>query len=170
MAVTAKSKILASDVKGAVKSFSVSGKTVTFTKLDGTTGTFTTQDTNTTYSAATSSALGLVKIGSNISVSSGTISLSKANVTSALGFTPISSVSGSAIGTTPTVTTKDAPSTSWNGFGYITVPSGGVWIVNGVVEYTTSKSINEEQSYADITTGNMINRKSCICKNIKLCN
>lgn len=66
-------------------------------------------DTNTTYTAgtnisisgtainctysyslptATSSVLGGVKIGSNITVSSGTISLSKANVTSALGYTP----------------------------------------------------------------------------------
>ena len=38
--------------------------------------------------AATASVLGGVKIGSNISVSSGTISLTSANVTSALGFTP----------------------------------------------------------------------------------
>lgn len=38
--------------------------------------------------AATSSALGGVKIGSNITNSSGTISLTKANVTSALGYTP----------------------------------------------------------------------------------
>lgn len=66
-------------------------------------------DTNTTYTAgtnisisgtainctysyslptATASVLGGVKIGSNISVSSGTISLTSANVTSALGFTP----------------------------------------------------------------------------------
>lgn len=64
-------------------------------------------DTNTTYSAGTnisisettinctytlptasSSVLGGVKVGSNITVSSGTISLSKANVTSALGYTP----------------------------------------------------------------------------------
>lgn len=37
---------------------------------------------------ATSSVLGGVKIGSNITVSSGTISLTSANVTSALGFTP----------------------------------------------------------------------------------
>ena len=37
---------------------------------------------------ATSSTLGGVKIGSNITVSSGTISLSKTNVTSALGYTP----------------------------------------------------------------------------------
>lgn len=37
---------------------------------------------------ATNSVLGGVKIGSNITVSFGTISLSKANVTSALGYTP----------------------------------------------------------------------------------
>ena len=64
-------------------------------------------DTNTTYSAGTnisisgttinctytlptasSSVLGGVKVGSNITLSSGTISLSKSNVTSALGYTP----------------------------------------------------------------------------------
>ena len=45
-------------------------------------------DNNTTYDAATTSALGLVKIGSNITNSSGTISLTKANVTAALGYTP----------------------------------------------------------------------------------
>ena len=37
---------------------------------------------------ATSSTLGGVKVGSNITVSSGTISLTKANVTAALGYTP----------------------------------------------------------------------------------
>lgn len=49
---------------------------------------------NCTYSyslpKATSLVLGGVKIGSNITVSSGTISLSKSNVTSALGYTPSS--------------------------------------------------------------------------------
>ena len=40
---------------------------------------------------ASSTTLGGVKVGSNISVSSGTISISKSNVTSALGYTPISS-------------------------------------------------------------------------------
>ena len=37
---------------------------------------------------ATSTALGGVKVGSNITVNSGTISLTKSNVTSALGYTP----------------------------------------------------------------------------------
>lgn len=41
-----------------------------------------------TLPTATSSTLGGVKIGSNISVSSGTISLTKDNVTTALGYTP----------------------------------------------------------------------------------
>ena len=41
-----------------------------------------------TLPAATSSTLGGVKIGSNITVNSGTISLSKTNVTTALGYTP----------------------------------------------------------------------------------
>lgn len=59
-------------------------------KLDG----IATGANNYTYTlpAATSSALGGVKVGSNITNSSGTISLTKANVTSALGYTPPSSV------------------------------------------------------------------------------
>ena len=45
-----------------IKGLSVSGKTITYTKGDGSTGTITTQDTNTTYSTGTSSALGLTKL------------------------------------------------------------------------------------------------------------
>ena len=45
-------------------------------------------DTVYTLPTATSSTLGGVKIGSNITNSSGTISLTKANVTAALGYTP----------------------------------------------------------------------------------
>ena len=124
----------------SITGLSVSGKVITYTKGDGTTGTITTQDTNTTYSnmtaatsstagkaglvpapaagkqtsflrgdgtwvvptnttysAATSSNLGLVKIGNNITVSSGTISLTKANITSALGYTPMNSTSSTGI-------------------------------------------------------------------------
>ena len=44
----------------AITGLSVSGKTITYTKGNGTTGTITTQDTNTTYSAATTSAAGLM--------------------------------------------------------------------------------------------------------------
>ena len=50
-------------------------------------------DTVYTLPPATVSVLGGVKIGSNISVTSGTISLTKANVTAALGYTPVNEAS-----------------------------------------------------------------------------
>ncbi len=43
-----------------IKGLSVNGKVITYTKGDGNTGTITTQDTNTTYSAATQTAAGLM--------------------------------------------------------------------------------------------------------------
>lgn len=46
------------------------------------------EDTTYTLPTASSSTLGGVKIGSNITNTSGTISLTKANVTAALGYTP----------------------------------------------------------------------------------
>ena len=49
-----------------------------------------------TLPTATSSTLGGVTIGSNITVSSGKISLSSSNVTSALGFTPLSTTGTAA--------------------------------------------------------------------------
>lgn len=57
------------------------------TKLDG----IATGANKYTLPSASSSTLGGVKVGSNITVSSGTISLTKSNVTSALGYTPINS-------------------------------------------------------------------------------
>ena len=44
----------------AIKSITRSGTTFTYTCMDGTTGTFTQQDNNTTYSVATTSANGLM--------------------------------------------------------------------------------------------------------------
>lgn len=44
----------------AIKSITRNGTTFTYTCMDGTTGTFTQQDNNTTYSAATTSAAGLM--------------------------------------------------------------------------------------------------------------
>ena len=49
--------------EGYINGLSVSGQVITYTKGDGTTGTITTQDTNTTYSAATQSAAGLMSAG-----------------------------------------------------------------------------------------------------------
>lgn len=79
---------LQAKVNGVIKSVSLNGTTLTITMMDGTTKTFETQDTTYTLPAATSSDLGGVKTGSNITNNSGTISLTKENVTSALGYTP----------------------------------------------------------------------------------
>lgn len=108
-------------ITGYIRGLSVSGRTVTYTRGDGTTGSITTQDTNTTYGMASQGANGLmsaadkkkldgiasgannftyslptasatvlggVKTGSNITNTGGVLSLTKANVTSALGYTP----------------------------------------------------------------------------------
>ena len=89
-----------SEISGRPSIPSVGNGTVTITQNGATKGSFTLNqsgnatialtDNNTIYSlpTATSSTLGGVKVGSNITNSGGTISLTKANVTSALGYTP----------------------------------------------------------------------------------
>ena len=90
---------------------------------------------NCTYSyslpTATASVLGGVKIGSNISVSSGTISLTSANVTSALGFTPAK--------------TSDIPEIP------IALPNPYALIINGT-SYTGSSAVSITTSKPLITT------------------
>ena len=68
-----------------VSSISISGKVITVTKKDGTTQKLTTQDTVYTLPTATSTRLGGVKIGENITNNSGTISISKENIISVFG-------------------------------------------------------------------------------------
>ena len=69
---------------------------------------------------ATSSTLGGVKVGSNISVSNGIISLAKSNVTSALRYTPATTNNASFTGTTmvQTLTVSSA----------LNIPGGSIWI------------------------------------------
>lgn len=77
--------------------------------------------------------LGGVKIGSNISVSSGTISLTSANVTSALGFTPAK--------------TSDIPKIP------IALPNPYALTINGQ-SYTGSSSVNITTSKPLTSGGN----------------
>ena len=103
---------LQAELNKIIKAITVSGGTITLTKTDGTTLTATigtatasadgllsktdktkldgiaTGANNYSLPTATSGVLGGVKIGSNITNSSGTISLSSANVVNALGYTP----------------------------------------------------------------------------------
>ena len=83
-----------------------------------------------TLPAATGSTLGGVKIGSNITVSSGTISLSKTNVTNALGYTP------------PTTDTK------------YTLPTASAWTLGGV---KIGSNITENSGTISLTKANVTN-------------
>lgn len=69
---------------------------------------------------ATSSTLGGVKVGSNISVSSGAISVTKSNVTSALGYTPATTNNASFTGTTMVQTLTVS--------SVLNIPGGSIWI------------------------------------------
>lgn len=73
-----------------------------------------------TLPAASSSVIGGVKVGNNISVTSGTISVTKNNVTSALGYTPATTNDTSLTGTT-TVQTLTVSSA-------LNIPGGQIWI------------------------------------------
>lgn len=64
--------------------------------------------------------MGGVKVGNNISVTSGTISVTKNNVTSALGYTPATTNDTSLTGTT-TVQTLTVSSA-------LNIPGGQIWI------------------------------------------
>lgn len=69
---------------------------------------------------ATSSTLGGVKVGSNISVSNGTISIAKSNVTSALGYIPATTNNASFTGTTMVQTLTVS--------SVLNIPGGSIWI------------------------------------------
>lgn len=84
--------------------------------------------TSYTLPTATSSTLGGVKIGDNITVSSGTISLSKTNVTNALGYTP------------PTTDTK------------YTLPTASAWTLGGV---KIGSNITENSGTISLTKANV---------------
>ena len=132
-----------------------SGANGKFLRGDGTWAT----PTNTTYSAATASALGLVKIGSNITNDSGTISLTKANVTAALGYTPpttnttysnfVKSGSGAAAGLVP------APSTTAGTTKYLR--EDGTWVTPPNTTYSAATtSANGLMTAAMVTKLNTI--------------
>lgn len=86
--------ISAKDTTYAVATTSANGlmSSAMVTKLNG----VATNANNYSLPTATGSVLGGVKTGSNITNSSGTISLSSSNVTSALGYTPVKNESGVA--------------------------------------------------------------------------
>lgn len=82
-----------------IKGLSVSGKTITYTKGDGKTGTITTQDTNTTYSNATTSAAGLMSASDKTKLDGIATGANKTTVDSALSSTSTNPVQNKVVNT-----------------------------------------------------------------------
>lgn len=120
-------------------------------KLDG----IATGANNYSLPAATASVLGGVKVGSNITVSSGTISLTKANVTAALGYTPPTKdtdthyVSGTIVNNSNTATANTTTALT-NGNVYLN------HIENGTVKNSHKISGSGATSVTTDTSGNIV--------------
>lgn len=71
-----------STLANTIKSLSISGKTITYTKGDGTTGTLTTQDTNTTY---TLSSFGITATATELNYTDGVTSNIQTQLDNKLG-------------------------------------------------------------------------------------
>lgn len=112
---------IASTVRDTNTTYTLSkdGSTIKLTGSDGSSTTVTDADTKYTLPAATGTTLGGVKVGSNITNSSGTISLTKANVTAALGYTPPTQ------DTNTWIALKGATSSEAGTAGYAPAPSAG---------------------------------------------
>ena len=98
---------------------------------------------------ATSSTLGGVKIGSNISVADGTISITKSNVTSALGYTPPTSDTVYDNATTTTAGLMSASdkvklnSIAANANNYMHPSTHPASMITGLASVATSGSYND---------------------------
>ena len=102
-----------------------------------------------TLPTASSAVMGGVKIGSNISVSSGTISITKSNVTSALGYTPPVSdttyvnATASAAGLMSSSDKSKLDSIAANANNYIHPASHPASMITGLAAVATSGSYND---------------------------
>lgn len=83
-------------LKSCIKALSVSGRTITYTKTDGTTGTITTQDTNTTYNVATTTTNGLMSSTDKTNLNSA-MRVSANNTTSGNGYMNLMNTNGQRI-------------------------------------------------------------------------
>ena len=135
MAIQASSKILASDVSGAIKSITREGTTFTYTCLNGSTGTFTQQDNNTTYSAGTGISISSNKI-SNTGVTS--VNGSTGAVTISAGITTVKGQIGSAVASNTTS---------------LTLPSGGTWFVWNTTGDGTNNKVGVGTASGNSSTG-----------------
>ena len=95
---------------------------------------------------ATASVLGGVKIGSNVSIAAdGTISLTKENVTAALGYTPVNPAAAALTGT-PTAPTAD-PSTNSTQIATTAFVKSAIDAIPAQAEYTIKKLDTATEGY-----------------------
>lgn len=81
----------------AIKTITRNGTTFTYTCMDGTTGTFTQQDDNTTYSAATTSAAGLMSAADKTKLNGIATGANKITVDSAMSTTSTNPVQNKVV-------------------------------------------------------------------------
>lgn len=81
----------------AIKSITRNGTTFTYTCMDGTTGTFTQQDNNTTYSAATTGAAGLMSAADKTKLDGIATGANKITVDSAMSTTSTNPVQNKVV-------------------------------------------------------------------------
>jgi hypothetical protein len=137
-----------------IKGLSVSGKTITYTKGDGSTGTITTQDTNTTYSAATQSAAGLMSAADKkkldgVATSANNYSHPNSGVTAA-SYGPSANASPAHSGTfsVPYITVNSAGHITAASTKTITLPAdNNTWrpIQNNLTSTATDQSLSANQ-------------------------
>ena len=132
-----------------IKGLSVSGKTITYTKGDGTTGTITTQDTNTTYSTGTASTSGLTKLytgtgtatdGTMTQAAINTALSGKAASSHTHNYAGSSSAGGNANAAVKLSTARTINGTSFDGSANITTANWGT--ARNIQIGNTAKSVN----------------------------
>ena len=132
-----------------IKGLSVSGRTITYTKGNGTTGTITTQDTNTTYSTGTSTTSGLTKLytgtgtatdGTMTQAAINTALSGKAASSHTHNYAGSSSAGGAANSATVLATARTINGTSFNGSANITTANWGT--ARTITIGNTGKSVN----------------------------
>ena len=148
-----------------IKGLSVSGRTITYTKGNGTTGTITTQDTNTTYSTGTSTTSGLTKLytgtgtatdGTMTQAAINTALSGKAASSHTHNYAGSSSAGGNANAAIKLATARTINGTSFDGSANITTANWGTARnLNGVsVNGSTNYTIPVENYYCNVNNSN----------------
>ena len=140
-----------------IKGLSVSGKTITYTKGDGTTGTITTQDTNTTYSTGTASTSGLTKLYTGTGTATdGT--MNQAAINTALSGKANSSHGAHVPSTCNTITDwNSATTTGWYmANGATNAPTANAWYFGEVIAHNTNYVIQTVYQFTASTDAKAI--------------